>query len=221
MAQPGSPRHARIPRTSRHPHHPQTLGDIDRSSEYAQTYNKSAATNDFCVQHPSAPSRVWGAAYRIPASHVEEVRAYLDIREINGYSADMAAFHVPVHIPRHEAAADLTSGQRPETMSAPAPISCLVYIGTPENPQFVGPQDMDALAEHIAQSKGPSGRNAEYVYELAAALEQIRKDVGADIEVDEHAADLARRVRQMEKRTTGKTLQVGNEDRQVTMEETE
>jgi len=108
---------------------------------------------------------------------------------------------------------------QPETVSAPAPISCLVYIGTPENPQFVGPQDMDALAEHIARSRGPSGRNAKYVYELAAALEQIRRDVGAEIEVDEHAADLARRVRQVETRTMGKTSQLGVEDGRWTIEE--
>lgn len=70
----------------------------------------------------------------------------------------------------------------------------------PENPQFVGPQDMDELAEHVARSRGPSGENSEYVYELAAALEEIRREAGAEIEVDEHAADLARRVKVVERR---------------------
>jgi cation transport regulator ChaC len=30
---------------------------------------------------------------------------------------------------------------------------CLVYIGLPENPQFLGPQDPEALARKIVESK--------------------------------------------------------------------
>ena len=63
----------------------------------------------------------------------------------------------------------------------------------PDNPQFLGPQDPDRLAAHIVRSRGPSGENKEYLYNLAEALEQIRKDAGVEVEVDDHVHDIARR----------------------------
>ena len=74
-----------------------------------------------------------------------------------------------------------------------SPIDCLVYIGLPNNPQFIGPQDPQALAEHILHSKGPSGDNKEYLYMLDAALNELSPDSG-----DEHISDLARRCRELE-----------------------
>lgn len=48
-------------------------------------------------------------------------------------------------------------------------IKCLVYIGLPENPQFLGSQDPDALAQKILESKFllillPSRLTALHVY---------------------------------------------------------
>ncbi|KAK2937519.1 hypothetical protein FoTM2_000737 [Fusarium oxysporum f. sp. vasinfectum] len=43
--------------------------------------------------HDSAPERVWGVAYRIIPEKVAEVKEYLDIREINGYTIHYAPFH--------------------------------------------------------------------------------------------------------------------------------
>ncbi|OAA73107.1 ChaC-like protein [Cordyceps fumosorosea ARSEF 2679] len=123
--------------------------------------------------HDSAPERVWGVAYRIRPDRVAEVREYLDIREINGYSIHYAPFQ--------PAAADAE------------PIRALVYIGTPDNAQFVGPQDPQALAEHIFRSSGPSGPNKDYLLGLDDALAELSPESG-----DEHVADLARRVRALE-----------------------
>lgn len=119
--------------------------------------------------HASAPDRVWGVAYRILPSRVAEVKDYLDIREINGYTIHYTPFHPS------------PSG---------SPIHTLVYIGTPDNDQFVGPQDPQALAEHIARSAGPSGPNLEYLFGLEAALAALGDESG-----DEHVTDLAERVR--------------------------
>ena len=116
---------------------------------------------------------MWGAAYRIESSKVEEVKSYLDIREINGYSIQYTDFH-PVD---------------PSSL----PIKCTVYIGLPNNAQFMGVQDPQALAEHISQSTGPSGENKEYLFMLEQALEELSDDSG-----DAHVTDLARRVRAIE-----------------------
>lgn len=128
--------------------------------------------------HPSSiDDKVWGTAYRIEKSHVDEVKEYLDIREINGYTVHYTPFHP----------ADGSSS-----------IRTLVYIGTPENDQFVGPQDPQALAEHIWRSEGPSGLNKDYLLGLEKALEELSPESG-----DGHVKDLADRVREIERRESG------------------
>jgi cation transport protein ChaC len=114
---------------------------------------------------------------------VAEVREYLDIREINGYSIQYAPFHVSEAF---AASHDL-----------PAPIDCLVYVGLPDNPQFMGPQDLDSLAKHIVRSRGPSGENKDYLYGLDRALVELGE--GSE---DEHVHDLARRCREIEGRAS-------------------
>ncbi|KAF2146893.1 uncharacterized protein K452DRAFT_283091 [Aplosporella prunicola CBS 121167] len=147
--------------------------------------------------HASARETVWGAAYHIPASHAAEVRDYLDIREINGYSIQYTPFHPAASI-----------------SDAPAkPIDCLVYIGPPENPQFLGPQDPQKLAEHIVVSRGPSGENKEYLYMLETALVELSPE-----SEDHHISDLARRCREVEaksKETAHKEAKAAENEAQI------
>lgn len=121
---------------------------------------------------------------------------YLNIREINGYSIqytpfvqDMSATYQDVHIAPSARAEAGAAGSG----TFPGPIRCLVYIGLPDNPQFLGPQSPQALAEHIVRSRGPSGENRDYLYELEAALEALSPE-----SEDEHISDLARRCREYE-----------------------
>jgi cation transport protein ChaC len=123
------------------------------------------------LKHTNA-GKVWGVAYRIEASKVEHVKDYLDIREINGYTMHFTSV-------------------QPADMAVP-PIRALVYIGTPDNPQFVGPQDPRELAEHIFKSEGPSGKNKDYLLMLDESLGALSRDSG-----DGHVEDLAGRVRRM------------------------
>ncbi|KAK4192669.1 hypothetical protein QBC35DRAFT_447037 [Podospora australis] len=127
--------------------------------------------------HDSAPEKVWGVAYRIEADRVAEVKEYLDIREINGYTIHYTPFHP-------------APGTDPSLLPRHGPIKALVYIGTPDNEQFVGPQDPQQLAEHIYRSEGPSGLNRDYLFGLERALDELSPESG-----DEHVTDLSNRVR--------------------------
>lgn len=129
------------------------------------------------TDHHDSPDRVWGTAYRIEAAKVAEVREYLDIREINGYTIHYTPFY---------------------PSDGSSTIQTLVYIGTPENDQFIGPQPPQKLAEHIHRSIGPSGPNKDYLLSLEEALDSLSADSG-----DAHVKDLATRVRKLEKEASG------------------
>ncbi|KAF8242401.1 ChaC-domain-containing protein [Wilcoxina mikolae CBS 423.85] len=122
--------------------------------------------------HHEADDVVWGTAYRIPAAKVESVKEYLDIREINGYSIH----YVDVY----------------QTEKMLPPIKALVYIGTPENPQFVARNAVPGeteLAQHIYNSRGPSGENKDYLYMLYQSLEELCPE-----SKDNHVRNLFRKV---------------------------
>ncbi|KAF2675469.1 ChaC-like protein [Microthyrium microscopicum] len=130
------------------------------------------------VDHHKSPAdeKVWGAAYHIPAEDAAEMIEYLDIREQGGYSAQYTPFHVAGAV----------------DSSAPRTLKCMVYIGLPENPHFIGPQDPQALAEHILQSRGPSGENREYLFMLEEGLRELNPQ--SDLtHIDMHVSDLVQR----------------------------
>ena len=126
----------------------------------------------------AADDKVWGVAYRIDAAHAAEVREYLDIREMNGYTIHYTPFYPAVE------------KETGEDEGAAKPFQTMVYIGTPENPQFTGPQDVQKLAAHIFASTGPSGPNRDYLWGLEQALNELSPASG-----DEHVTDLSNRVR--------------------------
>ncbi len=125
-------------------------------------------------------------AYRITPDRVAEVKEYLDIREINGYTIHYTPFHPA---PAVSSELDPLSSLQPH-QQAIGPIRALVYIGTPDNEQFVGPQDPQNLAEHIYHSVGPSGLNRDYLWGLETALDELSPESG-----DAHVTDLSDRAR--------------------------
>ena len=122
---------------------------------------------------PDAPGRVvtlieepqascLGVAYLLDQETITATFEQLDYREKNGYE-------------RLEVSLTLQPG---ETVPA------LVYIATPGNFAYLGPAADDDIARQIAVSTGPSGRNIDYLTDLAASL----KAIGAD---DPHVFELA------------------------------
>jgi glutathione-specific gamma-glutamylcyclotransferase len=98
---------------------------------------------------------VWGMAYAIARAAWPEVEAALELREQQGY----ARLTVELGL-----AAGQAAGPVVETVAG------LLYVATPANPYFVGPEPLDATAEVVLRSHGPSGSNVDYVLELDRTL---------------------------------------------------
>lgn len=131
---------------------------------------------------------MYGAAYHIPRTHAREVRAYLDEREIDGYTVHYTTFHPArqQQQQQHECEIDEIS----------PPMTCMVYIGLPTNPQFLSSPALrhpDAITQVIGKASGLSGSNREYLFLLEKALE----DIGLGL-ADEHVTGLVQRVKALE-----------------------
>lgn len=116
---------------------------------------------------PEAPGRVvtlipaprhqcWGIAYSVAPLAWEHVTQRLDHRERGGFDRK-----------------DVTVGFRDPDRP---PVRAIVYIATERNPNFLGPATNSEIAAQIRGAHGPSGPNAEYALELAAALRSIEAD---------------------------------------------
>ena len=102
--------------------------------------------------------QVWGAAYAIARSEWPAIDAVLDVREQQGY----ARLTVDVELAAAERAGPIV-----ETVPG------LLYIATPANAYFIGPEPLEATAEIVRRSHGPSGSNLEYVVQLDLALDAM------------------------------------------------
>ncbi|MGN6390098.1 MAG: gamma-glutamylcyclotransferase [Burkholderiaceae bacterium] len=67
----------------------------------------------------------------------------------------------------------------------------LVYIATPDNAAWLGPAPDEAIARQIAGAAGPSGRNRDYLFELARALRALGHE-------DAHVFAIERHLRRIE-----------------------
>ncbi|GAA6033302.1 hypothetical protein JCM8097_006681 [Rhodosporidiobolus ruineniae] len=123
---------------------------------------------------PLGSHHVWGRVYYVPPDRAEEIWAYLDHREKDGYTLRTVDVY---GIDENGKEVVVEEGVR-------------VYVGETNNPSFAGGEVLDSLAERIAKTAGPSGPNKEYLYNLCDAVRQL--DPHSE---DKYLAELERRVR--------------------------
>ena len=123
---------------------------------------------------------LWGMAYAIARAAWPETEAALELREQQGY----ARLTIDIDL-----AAGEQAGRVVETVAG------LLYVATPANPYFVGPEPLEVTADVVRRSRGPSGSNVDYVLELDRTLAAM----GA---ADPEVSALAERVRVARPRPT-------------------
>lgn len=131
-------------------------------------------------------------AYKVDPHDIPEVMDYLNHREKNGYTTMELLFYP---------SSDLKS----------EPFLTLMYIATITNPHFLGPAPIEAIAEQVVRSRGPSGCNTEYVLNLARAMRELTPSAQ-----DDHLFALERKIKEIVEESLLK-LRVcgGSTDRQV------
>ncbi|XP_055551277.1 glutathione-specific gamma-glutamylcyclotransferase 1 [Wyeomyia smithii] len=128
----------------------------------------SSVTSLLCICLLLRPGRVatliednngitWGCAFRVTGSLALE---YLKQREctLGGYATDYIKF-----FPRVASEHSGFSGEAFLT---------LVYIATPKNELWIGEEPLVETARQIAQCRGPSGHNVEYLIRLAIFMRE-------------------------------------------------
>lgn len=114
------------------------------------------------VQSPGAVCA--GMAYRI----TPQVFDHLDYREKNGY------LRLATEILFEDGAS----------------AEGLVYIAAEDNAAFLGPAPESAIARQIAACAGPSGRNSDYLLDLARALRELGKHDAHVYAIERHLNEL-------------------------------
>jgi cation transport regulator ChaC len=104
---------------------------------------------------PAAGTVCWGMAYNIGGEESDATLAHLDYREKGGYQVERTVLNFDAD---------------------EAVLDGLIYVATPENPNYLGPADPVDIARQVRAAHGPSGPNDEYVVRLADALRQIGVD---------------------------------------------
>ncbi|XP_064621888.1 putative glutathione-specific gamma-glutamylcyclotransferase 2 [Lineus longissimus] len=115
---------------------------------------------------------VWGVAYELPEDEHQDVINHLDHREKDGYKKTVVTFH-----PK-------------ETNFEPFQLH--LYLGSEENPFFLGPADPKDIAHQIFSAEGPSGHNKEYLFNLADSLRKLVPEAR-----DDHLFELDQEVRKL------------------------
>jgi cation transport protein ChaC len=170
---------------------------------------------------PSKEGRAWGVAFQLMgAAMISQALDHLAIRECKdgGYMASMLPFtsvENTSHSFRSSSSFPLPSPTTPSTSTCSSVYSSVVssdpnppeqeeeigklsaanrvltFTALVDNALYLGPIDVDRLADDVIASSGSSGHNVEYVVRLA---DYVRDNLPEDD--DEHLFDLDRKIRE-------------------------
>jgi len=115
---------------------------------------------------------VWGIAYRIPEDKVKETLDHLDYREKGGFTRSSTTFY-------------------PQDCGR-SPLDITVYVAIEGNVNYLGPAPVHVIARTIAFTRGPSGPNVDYLFNLCEAMRKIAPEIE-----DEHLTELESAVRHL------------------------
>jgi cation transport protein ChaC len=135
-----------------------------------------------------------GVAYLVERHTVDSTFEALDHREKNGYQR----FNVELQLAGGKStpaadesqAADFSQAAHETAERATG----VVYVAPTDNQAFLGPAPLEEMAQQILSCEGPSGRNRDYLLELAQSL----RDLDAE---DPHVFELEALVRSLEQWT--------------------
>ena len=97
---------------------------------------------------PDPSGHCKGVVYRLSRDHQEEILSALDTREQGGYR-------------RIEIEVELDGGDR---------VEAIAYYGDSTNPNYIGNESLEKIAQIARTAHGPSGSNRDYILKLDAAL---------------------------------------------------
>ena len=100
---------------------------------------------------PIADGHCDGLAYQLPKEQRQQVLQALDHREQDGYQRAWVEL----------------------TVSNTRRVSALTWIAFAGNPSWAGDQPLAQIAQLIAERRGPSGSNQEYLQRLHKALDEL------------------------------------------------
>ncbi|GAA5974864.1 hypothetical protein JCM11641_008402 [Rhodosporidiobolus odoratus] len=123
---------------------------------------------------PESSLPVWGRIYYISPEQHDDVWAYLDHREKDGYSLKTVDVY----------------GVNDKNEKVVVEKDVRVYVAETDNPSFAGGEKMADLGSRIAKASGPSGPNKDYVYNLCEAVQKLDPHVE-----DAYLNELERQVR--------------------------
>lgn len=140
--------------------------------DYARSFSQASPDHRGTAERPGRvltlvqrkDASTVGAVYAVVAPH-EPLLSELDRREQAGYQRVQLQVHTDVES-----------------------VSAVTWIAPPGNAYDVGELPLEALAAHVRDSAGPSGRNDDYVFRLERALSELEAS-------DPHVSALSRLLR--------------------------